>query len=157
MVCAIYGSQLFYNLLSLCLHIFGDKGYIEFRTPYLIILALSLIRHSQTLNLHKFAQYAIHVHMHNDFGSQQPVQSHEPNTVPWGNVYISIDIHIQNHDHFIDAQSDVASPRCIAQGSGMLYIYYWNVINEVSSGNYNYGHQWSYHKASHKVSHKAKP
>ena len=50
----------------------------------------------------KFAQYAIHVHMHNDFGSKQPVQSYEPSTIPWGNAYISIDV-IQNHDHFIDA------------------------------------------------------
>ena len=40
--------------------------------------------------------------MHNDFGSKQPVQSHEPNTIPWGNANISVDI-IQNHDHFIDA------------------------------------------------------
>ena len=40
--------------------------------------------------------------MHNDFGSKQPVQSHEPNTIPWGNAYISIYVHIQNHDHFID-------------------------------------------------------
>ena len=41
--------------------------------------------------------------MHNDFGSKQPVQSHEPNAIPWGNTYVSIDVHIQNHDHFIDA------------------------------------------------------
>ena len=41
--------------------------------------------------------------MHNDFGSKQPVQSHEPNVIPWGNEYISIGVHIQNHDHFIDA------------------------------------------------------
>ena len=57
----------------------------------------------------KFTQYAIHVHMHNDFDSKQPVQSHEPNTIPWGNTYVSIDVHIQNHDHFIDAWSDVRS------------------------------------------------
>ena len=42
--------------------------------------------------------------MHNDSGSKQPVQSHEPNTIPWGNAYnfISIDI-IQNLSHVIDA------------------------------------------------------
>ena len=40
--------------------------------------------------------------MHNDFGSKQPVQSHEQNTIPWGNAYISIDI-IQNLTHLIDA------------------------------------------------------
>ena len=47
--------------------------------------------------------------MHNDFGSKQPVQSHQPNTITWGNAYLSIDVHIQNLDHFIDAYSDVAS------------------------------------------------
>ena len=47
--------------------------------------------------------------MHNDIGSKKPVQSHEPNTIPWGNAYISINVHIQNLDHFIDAYSDVAS------------------------------------------------
>ena len=26
--------------------------------------------------------------MHNDFGSKQPVQSHEPNAIPWGKAYI---------------------------------------------------------------------
>ena len=41
--------------------------------------------------------------MHNDFGSKQPVQFYEPNAIPWGNTYISIHVHIQNHDHFIDA------------------------------------------------------
>ena len=41
--------------------------------------------------------------MHNDFGSKQPVQSHEQNTIPWSNAYISIDVHIQNHNHLIDA------------------------------------------------------
>ena len=41
--------------------------------------------------------------MHNDFGSKQPIQSHEPNTIPWGNAYIiSVDI-IQNLTHLIDA------------------------------------------------------
>ena len=39
--------------------------------------------------------------MHNDFGSKQPVQSHEPNTIPWDNAYISIDA-IQNLTHLID-------------------------------------------------------
>ena len=35
--------------------------------------------------------------MHNDFGSKQPVESHEPNAIPCSNAYnfISIDI-IQN-------------------------------------------------------------
>ena len=47
--------------------------------------------------------------MHNDFGSEQLIQSHEPNTISWGNAYVSIDI-IQNHNHFINAYSDVASP-----------------------------------------------
>ena len=41
--------------------------------------------------------------MHNDCGGKQPVQCQEANIIPWGNAYISIDIHIQNHDHFIDA------------------------------------------------------
>ena len=35
--------------------------------------------------------------MHNDFGSKQPVQSDEPNAIPWDKAYI------QNLSHVIDA------------------------------------------------------
>ena len=80
--------------------IYGEQGSAEFRTPFQIILGMPMLW-AQTIQS-KFAQYAIQVHMHNDFGRKQPVQSHEPNAL-WGDVYISIDVHIQNHDHFIDA------------------------------------------------------
>ena len=67
--------------------------------------------------------------MYNDFGSKQPVQYDEPNTIPLCNAYnISINV-IQNHDYFIDSSLTLLAPRYIAQGSGLFCIYHQYVIN----------------------------